>query len=609
MRKFTVFFVALLSLPLAHAAPTQLTIEAEQVAGGTITADTGASGGSTVTRTTDGIYVWWLPDTSKLTTGTYSLYARVALSSPTATSASFGPGVYYGNTAIATQTVAVTNHEYAWIRLTSFDLTQVGGQLRVSDWSGIGIKVDKLAIVKDVVVEAELASTSTVVNDPNASGGRAVTISSPGNYSWWTVPTADLLPGDYTVYALLASADGLAHNFGESVSLDNVNSGSVNRTVSSTSYQWVELNNFVYAAGSQSVLVADYSEPKMKLDKVRLVRRTPYEATSATQALFASGAAALGPKEQVIFNGIPSGFTAMKDPGRISIVQASPTTTYAYFRQELTPPGTKNYVFQIYMATSTDGGKTFTVNPSPVISANSTTLKKAYDQHVTKRSDGYYMVFEGVTDVCGFSAVAAYSPDGVNNWVVKNTPVCSAGTIPSLGASVPNYYFNVETNQQYIQWATIDEANLMARRYQYALPNGLFQGQLKFSAESEIHQYAFPEATAGTWEARNNSSGTTIYEDGYYYMVYDGSAQHNCTGRWGLGVRRSNTPAVISSWTKSIKNPFVSAVKDDNCWVQYPAIARLPAGLYLYYNDAYTNYVPEPQPNSLTIFRHKIIPN
>jgi hypothetical protein len=606
MKKLIALLCTLLCLQNAHAAFTQATIEAEQVAGGTITADLAASGGSTVSRTSAGIYIWWLPDTNTLTTGSYSVYARMALSSPGVASATYGPQVIYGTTIIANQSVTVTNHAYAWVRVASFDLNQIGGALRISDWSTAGISIDKMAIVKDVTIEAELASGATIVNDSAASGGRATTLSAPGNYAWWVPPQSELKPGDYTVYALLASTDGAAHNFGEVVALDNVASPTANASVSSTTYQWVQLNSFVNAGGTQNVRIGDYSEGKLKLDKLRLVRRTPYERMSGAQALYAGGAAALGPREQVVFNGVPNGLTALKDPGRVSIVQANATTTYAYFRQELTPTGSADYVFQIYMATSTDGGKTFTVVPTPVIQLPTAlgTVSKAYDQHVTKKADGYYMVFEGVVAGCGFSSLSAYSPDGVNNWVVRNTPVCSAGSPASLGASVPNYYTDVETNQQYIQWATIDVATSTTRRYQYPLANGLFQGQLKFSSASQIAPYAFPQAAAGSWDAKNNSAGSTFYEDGYYYMVYDGSTNYDCSGRWGLGVMRSNTPGATSTWAKSAKNPFIQAVNTTSCWIQYPDAVMLPGGLYVYYQNSEVNYG-----TNMAIFRNLITPN
>ncbi|MYM21928.1 hypothetical protein GTP46_04580 [Duganella sp. FT135W] len=607
MKKYMVLIASLLCLQTAQAAFTQLTVEAESVAGGTITSDARASGGSVVSRSADGIYVWWLTDTSTMSTGSYSVYARIALNSRSISQASFGPAIFYGTTSLPASAITVTNHEYAWVRVASFDLTQIGSQLRVSDWSQPGLNIDKLAIVKDVTIEAELATSATIVTDAAASGGRAVTRSTPGNYSWWLPATSELQPGDYIVYGLLASSDGAAHNFGESVALDDVASEIFSVNVSSTGYQWVQLNSFVYAGGAQTVRIGDYSTEKLKLDKIRLVRRTPYERMSGAQALYAAGSAALGAREQVVFNGVPNGLSALKDPGRVSIVQANATTTYAYFRQELTPPGTSNYVYQIYMASSTDGGKTFTVFPNAVIQLPTAlgSVIKAYDQQVTKKADGsYYMVFEGVlSSGCNFSSMSASSPDGVNNWVVKNVPVCTTG-VSSLGASVPNYYTDVETNAEYIQWGTIDDTTKTTRRYQYPLANGLFQGQLSFSSAAQIQAYAFPQAAAGTWESNNNSAGNVIYEDGYYYMVYDGSTDYVCNGRWGLGVRRSNIPGTISSWTKSAKNPFITAVKTDSCWVQYPDIVRLPGGLYVYYQNTEANYG-----TNMTIFRHRIIPN
>ena len=604
MKKLFTLLCATFYLHNAQAAFTQVTMEAEQVAGGTVTSDPDASGGSTVKRTTDGIYVWWQIDTSPLTTGSYSVYARMALSSAGASSASFGPQITYGTTSIANLGAVVTNHAYAWIRVGSFDLAQIGGILRIADWSSAGLSVDKLAIVKDVTVEAELASGGAIINDAGASGGRAVSLSAAGNYAWWLPPQSEMKPGDYIVQALLASADGAGHNFGEVVALDNVAQPSASAIISSTAYQWTTLNAFVNAGGTQSIRVGDYSEGKLKLDKLRLVRRTPYEKMSATQALYAAGSAAFGPSEQVIFSGLPNGQTELKDPGRVSIVQANASTTYAYFRQEIGTSGR----FSIYMATSTDGGKNFIVNPAPIVQAPTAlgNIDYAYDQQVTKKADGYYMVFEASVTHTNFCAAAAYSPDGVNNWVVKNTPICPNGGDASLGASVPNYYVNVENGQQYIQWATVDKSTLTTRRYQYPLVNGLFTGQLKFSQASQISAYALPPSAAGSWEANNNSSGSVLYEDGYYYMIYDGSnlTSDHCVGRWGLAAMRSKTPETLASWARSTKNPFMQATKSDSCWIQYPNIVSLPGGTYLYYQNNEASYG-----STQSIFRNLITTN
>lgn len=597
MKRFAGLAFALLTLNQAHAAFTQVTVEAEQAAGGTVTSDLTASGGSTVKRTTDGIYVWWQIDSSTLSTGSYSVYARLAVN-PGIASANFGPQISYGGASITNLSKVVSNRALAWVRIGSFDLNQVGGVLRIADWSSAGLSVDKMAIVKDVVVEAEHVAGGTIITDASASNGRAVTRSTTGNYAWWSPAQSDLKPGDYIVQAALASADGVPHNFGETVTLDNVASTPTNAAVASTGYQWVNLNSFVNAGGNQAIVIGDYSEAKLKLDRLRLVRRTPYEKTSTVQALYAAGGAALGEREQVTFVGTPIGVSAFKNPSKVSIVQANANTVYAYFRQEM---DAQPNVFKIFMATSTDGGKTFNIRPAPIVEAPTAlqTISSAYDQHVVKKADGYYMVFEAPVSYRNFCAAAAYSPDGINNWVVKNTPVCPNG-VATLGASVPNTYTNVDTGQEYIQWATVDDATQTTRRYQYALPNGLFTGQLQFSQASQIASYAFP--LSGAWESHNNSAGTTVYEDGYYYMIFDGSSKYDCNGRWGLGVTRSSVPGTISTWAKSSKNPFIQAVASDSCWLAYPEVVTLPGGTYVYYSNSEVEW-----PKAQTIYRHLLM--
>lgn len=599
----------------ASAAFTQLVTEAESVSGGTVISDSMASGGSSVTRTTDGIYVWWLIDTSPLTVGPYSVYIRAKVASSSVASVNFGAVVYYGTTSIGSQNLSITNHSYSWIRVASVDLPQIGGQLRISDYSAAGLDVDKLAVVKDVAIEAELSTTGPIIADTSASGGRAVALSTAGNYSSWTPSQGDLQLGDYDLYARIASADGASHNFGEDVNINGVDDSYINSLVTSATYQWIKLNSFVNSGGSTAIRIADYSQPGLKLDQLRLIKRTPYEKMSSVQNLFAGGVAALGPREQMVFTGIPTGLTYLQDPGGISVVQADASTVYAYFRQHFFSP---NDHWQIYVAKSVDGGKTFAVVPDPIIPITlNTAATNAYDPTVIKRPDGYYMVFEGTISGCNhFSSIAAFSVDGVTNWQVKNTPICTVNPIASVepykgSASVPDFFVDAESGANYIIWASENDQAEVTSQFLATLPNGIFVDQLKFGGtDPQMTPYAIPRDKVNSWDYQLNASSSIKYEDGYYYMAYDGATNYKCAGQWGLGMMRTKTPGVVNSWVRSTKNPFILASNIGSCWVSYPKIATINSVTYLYYQDPEVHLDPPDYQGPVNnVFRSAILPS
>lgn len=598
---------AMLLTPYAHAGFTQRAIEAEQASGGTNELDPEASDGKAVIRSTDGIYAWWVRETTDLTPGSYSVYARIALGNGVSTARNFTPHFYYGSTQIGLQNIAVANKKYGWLRVSSIDLPQVGAQLRISDWSNAGLRLDKLAIIKDVQLEAETTYNVPAVSDSSASGGRAVARTNDGIYTYLGVPAAELASGDYEVYVRLRSRDGVAHTYTSHVTLDNTSLPTVSKSVSSTTYQWVKFNEFTYAGGGQTVLLSDYSQANLVVDAVRLVRRTPYDENTGLQALFAAGGVALEAPEEVSFAG-------MQKVGRVSMVQEG-SKIYAYFRQA--PFGTEDY--EIYMAESSDRGKTFTLkNTARIIPRG---LGAAVlDPHVTKRSDGnYYMFFEAWAyagcDVASVFAQAGKPDDvtGAQTWVVKNTVVCDKMG-PAGSASVPNYFVDVQTGTQYLQWASVNDDNFNTRRYQATLPSSPSQYQLTLTSNNQLLPYALPTGAPGSWESANNSAGDVFYEDGYYYQVFDGANYFRCTCvangpscdantiKWAFGVARTTTPSVLNSWTRSTKNAFMTAGNSGSCWLEYPSIVPLPQGLYLYCTD-YTHWTPQ---NNLSIYRRKL---
>lgn len=614
----------------ANAAYSQSTVEAEAVSGGTIIADLNASGGEAVTRTTVGGYTWWVPTISSLPTGNYSLYVRIALA-PTATaSTTFGPFVFYNNTQIAATTVTISNHTYAWVRVAGFTLSQNTQQLRISDYSGAGLDVDKLAIVNDDVQAASgvAQSGTAVITDANAASGQAVTRASVGGYFWWTPTQANLEPGDYTVWVRAASSDGNSHNLGTYVALNNgTAAGPINVAISSTTYQWYAFNQFNNSGGSQAIRISDYSDAGLKIDQISLIRRTPYDFTSGAQQLFSAGNAALGPQTAVTFNGTPSGI-AMSDPGRVALALASVNTSTspasstisAYFRQ-LQPAlsSGNNKIFQIYEAQSTDGGLTFNLySQAPVIAVNTTAsestsvastyleILNAYDPQITKTSSGYTMVFEGATQVCGnASSLAAFSTNGLTSWQVQSIPACVTGAIGTGSASVPTYYATAELpSQQFLQWA--DVTSTTAERYQVTLAGSVLQTNTTYTSNATMAPYQIPADTA-SWDAVNTSATNAYYEDGYYYMVYEGANANNpnCSGQWGLGIMRTQTPAVLSSWVRSPINPYLLGAANTSCWIEYPDLLMTPVGLFLYYQDDYINNQSTQGPNA--IFRQQIL--
>lgn len=621
MRFMKLILVAatVLSAQFAHAGSQPLVGEAENFAGGSIITDSDASGFKAVTRSTGGVYVWWQQDTALLAAGSYSAYARIALADGVTTPQTFYSTVVYANSqTLANQVTTISNKKFAWIRLGQFVLPQTGDTLRVSDYSTPGMKLDKVAIVKDSAVEAELVSGGIVTNDAAASGGQAVNRVSAGIYSWWVPATSDFSAGDYQVYARVRSIDGAAHNFGSYVALDGTTGAPVNKLVQSTSYAWLPLNEFTYTGGSQQIRISDWSDPGLLVDQFVIARRTPNDQHSGAQALFAGGSAQLDAREEVFFTGTPNhglhdvNGNVMTDytgkilgHGRISITPGSTNNEYyAFFRQQnLYNPGV-GYTYQIFQGKSTDNGRNFAIDTEPVIKIAGN-LTDAYDPQVVKRPEGYYMVFEGVTAGCGFSSLAASKLNGASTWTVRNTAVCTNFSYSNLAggfngsASTPSYYYNVESGEQYLQWVSVNAWDKITNHYQAPLgtaPDALFTTNLSFSDNTAMGAYKIPQGTA-SWEAQNFGVANMYYEDEYYYMVYGGADAFNCEARapngqlnhWSLGIARTKTPGDKASWVRSTKNEIELWKYEGSCWLEEPQLISMNGtggGLYMYYHDA-----------------------
>lgn len=311
-----------------------------------------------------------------------------------------------------------------------------------------------------------------------------------------------------------------------------------------------------------------------------------------------SGAAELGEPELVNFSGNPQNHS-LEDVGRIALVNVDNQTVYAYFRQVIT---VEPMVFEIYVAVSNDSGKTFQVNPSPVISPQNVAgfgiVNTVYDPDVLRLSDGYYMVFEGTGAGCAFSSFIAYSPDGISNWQIKGVPVCSLTWGKS--ASTPNL---VETpaGDVYINWVKVDETADYTSRHQAKLDvSNLFK-----TITSDLDSGPFPRPSVNSWNANNTGSGNVLYENPYYYLFFEGANTFGClNGRWGIGFARTNNISSSDSWQTNQRNPLIYSPLNSTCWIQYPKIAQINGTYYLYYYDALPYW--QPTQHTKIIFRRKI---
>ena len=318
-------------------------------------------------------------------------------------------------------------------------------------------------------------------------------------------------------------------------------------------------------------------------------------AATATLADLWSGTAHLGPAEQVVFSGIPAIYDESFAPGRLAIVEGSGGTLYAYFRQVIVSAGT--LTFQINMAISSDNGKTLIVQPNTIIAPTEFAIA-AYDPDVIKRSDGYYMVFEGAggTSNCAFSSYIAFSADGITNWEIKGVPICATGWDKS--ASTPNF-IEAANGDLYLQWVSVNGSTEITTHHQIKMDTADLYKRLT----DDVTSGQLPQSSAGLWDEKNFGSGSAIYENGYQYLFFEGATKYGCTGKWGIGLARTNDIDNISAWTKNTQNPFLLAQKFDSCWMSYPDIKLINGKYYLYYGYWFPNWPDEKK----SIFRKEIL--
>jgi hypothetical protein len=324
-----------------------------------------------------------------------------------------------------------------------------------------------------------------------------------------------------------------------------------------------------------------------------------YSSTSEGASLsdLWNGAAELGEPELVNFSGTPEG-RLLEEVGRVAVVNINNQTVYAYFRQIIPP---ENDTFEVYMGISSDGGKTFAVQPNPLISPGAVaglgTVNTVYDPDVIHLSDGFYMVFEGTGLGCAFSSYIAYSPDGINNWQIKGVPVCSP--VWGKSASTPNFV-QTPSDEMYINWVNVKDALNITTRHQARFDSR----NLYKTITNDIDSGQLPQSAAGSWDEKNFGSGNVMYQDGYYYLFFEGAPFHRCLGRWGIGLARTSNISDYGSWVKHNSNPLILSPINSSCWISYPEITKIGVDYYLYYAD----WLPYWQPSQHTkmIFRRKI---
>jgi predicted GH43/DUF377 family glycosyl hydrolase len=349
---------------------------------------------------------------------------------------------------------------------------------------------------------------------------------------------------------------------------------------------------------------------------------TTHAAQTATLSDLWEGRAELGMQETVNFNGqaitrdtTTGQITAhdLYNAGRVALVYADADTIYAYFRQPTLPIVPDILSAEIYVAISTDGGKNFAVQPNPIIPIPQTvagigTLTNAYDPDVIKLNNGYYMVFEGTSaanatgdPACGFSSYIAHSVDGLHNWQVKGVPICALTW--SKSASTPSFVSNSDKSKLYIQWSEVSDDEMMATLHQIDFDlNDPFKN-ITTDVGNDNNEFAM--SPAGAWDSNLMGPASTIYENGYYYMFFDGAPYHRCNGNWGTGLARSTDIANINSWVKFSDNPLQLAIKPDSCWISYAEIFKINGEYYLYYEDSLPNWSGA-EGNGKDIYRRKI---
>jgi hypothetical protein len=585
------------------------------IAGGNLVADSGASTGQAIVRQTAGPYTWYVHSVSP-PHGNYSVYVRVrALGAAT----TFTQHVVVNGKTVAVKATEIGDSNYRWVRAADFEYT--GSNLRLSDYSSPGLAVDRVALVqskpKDETLslyhlwygnahlagihtqQAEAVAGGSVFDDELADDARAVSRDSVGIYTYWTPAASQLVVGQsYTVDVRARSLDGGTHSFGMVARSNGNVLAEKSSAIGSSIYGWYKaLNSFVYDGGA--LTLGDWSDPGLAIDSIRLTR-TAVETSG-------DGYRRIG----FFAQGNPSAPGITETAARVSIVPVNAQTTYAYFRDN---GSTDRY--KVMVGTSTDAGLNFEVRAQPVIDTSTTlnvpgygVMDNAYDPSVIRTSDGYQMVFEASGPQQRVSSLLAHSADGLNGWDVRGPLVKSAQSNGS--ASTPNLIRRADSGELYLQWVNVHEFSLLTSRHQASLsylttwnPGAVWPQPAAVFTDTDFGQ--LPQAAAGSWDDKNFGSGSVLFEDGIYYMAYEGANHPFCEGNWGIGMARNSeaTLADPGAWEKSSLNPWLKAINSGTCWISYPHLSKLNGRYYLYYQHPEIEWTPTGQIND--IYRRRI---
>lgn len=271
--RFAALALACCSPCISAAISTQRATEAEAVSGGTVIGDNDASGLQAVTRTTEGIYTWWVLPSGNVPTGDYTAFVRAR--SVDGKPHEFTDLAYADDAQVGTLSASVGSKAYRWYRLGEFSFA--GSVLRLSDWSDASLAIDRVILEPVTTANAKDVSGGSLVADPASVSGTAVTRATDGIYTWWQPTATGLAHGSYSVYIRARTQGSSTLNFTDFVYVNGSQVAMLSTPVAGTAYQWINLGSFDYLGSN--LRIADYSNAGLVIDQVRLVQNKPLDAT------------------------------------------------------------------------------------------------------------------------------------------------------------------------------------------------------------------------------------------------------------------------------------------------------------------------------------------
>lgn len=337
--------------------------------------------------------------------------------------------------------------------------------------------------------------------------------------------------------------------------------------------------------------------------------------TAATIGELWNGTATLGPEEEVYLLGSTT-IGDFQDPGRVTLV-VDPSNNYVwiFFRQSGAGNGSNGgYPFYTFRAVCTDTmGVNFQVLPNAVIDGTSNMpnygpISSAYDPDVIIGSDGVYLALEGCRNTYqnGFSFSSMIAKANSLGTPASPSPfdliglAAQGGTAWDRSASTPNFFKEAWAWTMSLMWVECNVDDQIPIKHH----QGNFPGNnLASNITSNCSDYVMPQPTQA-WCAPNFGSSSTTWENGTYYMFFEGSDSANALSRWGIGMARTTNYWGRNSWELSARNPLIRADSawGPNCWIQYPKTIQILGVNYLYYYNGAKNFG-----TARTTFRRAII--